>query len=228
MCRESGRVGVGVGGGGRERGRSGGLVKWFDLNGRFLSKCGEWLSKKKKKNYHKKKKKPGIQSAEGLAGLPLNPRCALQRLVPVVELPGRPGALHKYSRGRPAEISERKRVRFSQLLNFNPLPLQTRETGLKCSFHEKHPSVRSSVHHLTTLRVAGSAGDDPSLFRVLAKFVTWPQGHFRCCPLVQFAGVWTAVAGLANGPAGVGVGEWNSQPSSSLSSFFFPGQIFAL
>lgn len=108
---------------GRARETGGGLVKWIDLNGRF--------SVNLESGFPKKKKKAGIQSAEGLAGLPRNPHCALQRLVIAVERRGRPGPLHKYSRGRPVEISERKRVSFPPLLNFNLVPLQTPEIELK-------------------------------------------------------------------------------------------------
>lgn len=67
------------GGDERERETGGGLVKWIDLNGRFSVNLESGFPKKKKR------KKAGIQSAEGLAGLPRNPHCALQRLVPAVD-----------------------------------------------------------------------------------------------------------------------------------------------
>lgn len=69
-----------MGEGTSERGRpGGGLVKWIDLNGRFSVNLESGFPKKKKKE------KAGIQSAEGLAGLPRNLHCALQRLVPAVD-----------------------------------------------------------------------------------------------------------------------------------------------
>lgn len=117
-----------MGEGTSERGRPGGLVKWIDLNGRFSVNLESGFPKKKKK-----RKKQGSNQLKGWLA------CRGTLIVHYrgwslrwMELRGRPGPLHKYSRGRPAEISERKRVSFPPLLNFNPVPLQTPEIELKC------------------------------------------------------------------------------------------------